>query len=51
MGTHEREEKYVQGLVKNTGTGYPFRDLGVDGRIKLQWFLEEQHGEEWIGFI
>jgi hypothetical protein len=51
MVTHEQEEKYVQGLVKKIGAGYPLKDLGVDKRIRLLWFLKEQHGKEWIGFL
>jgi hypothetical protein len=26
-------------------------DLGVDGRIPLEWILKKQNGRAWTGFI
>jgi hypothetical protein len=50
--THRRDEKCVQnfGRKKLKGRDHS-EDLGVDGRIILEWILGKYGGKVWTGFI
>jgi hypothetical protein len=37
--------------VGSSEEGYNFKDVGVDGRTVLKWFLKKQDVTAWIGFF
>jgi hypothetical protein len=43
--------KYTVFWLENRKDGNHLEDLGLDGKIILEWILEKYSGKLWTGFI
>jgi hypothetical protein len=49
--THGGDEKCIQNFVGKAEVRKPLEDIGIDGKIILEWILENQGGKVWAGLI